>query len=294
MATFPGGGTAQRYQFIRAQATQHSVQRLCQHLKVSRSGYYDWRDRPLSKRALGDAALLEHVRRVYGASQGRYGSPKVYQTLRQEGFSIGEKRIARLMRLDGLKARVEKVYRRMKKVRAELKALPNYRLEVEAPTGPNQQWSGDVTYIRHGRSFVYLAVILDLWSRRIVGWALSYELNASLAIAALYKALRQRKPKPGLIMHTDRGVEYRAHAMQRWFEKYAITHSMSRPGRCTDNAEVESFFKSLKSELIHQSHFADIQQLEGKMKQYIGTFYNRRRLHSSLNYLSPVQFENVA
>ena len=294
MATFPGGGTAQRYRFIKAHAQHHSVSALCRHLKVSRSGYYDWRNRPLSQRALHDAQLLKQIQRIYTASQGRYGSPKVYQALRQQGMRISEKRVARLMRQAELKARVEKVYRRMHKARAALKALPNYRLMLDAPTGSNQQWSADVTYIRHGRSFIYLAVILDLWSRRIVGWALSYQLNADLAIAALYVALRQRKPKPGLVLHTDRVVEYRAHAMQRWLQKYGIRHSMSRPGRCTDNAEVESFFKSLKAELIHQSHFANKAQLEAKVKQYIGTFYNRKRLHSSLNYLSPVQFEHAA
>ncbi len=151
-----------------------------------------------------------------------------------------------------------------------------------------------VTYIRQGRRHVFLAVIVDLWSRKIIGWALHEKLNANLSIAALYKALKQRKPKPGLILHTDRGVEFRAHAMQHWLRKYGIMHSMNRPGQCTDNAEVESFFKTLKAELIHDSHFANVEQMRNRVSDYIRNFYNKVRLHSSLDYVSPIQFERAA
>lgn len=262
------------------------------HLGVSRSGYYDWLARPVSERAQQDAELLRHIKRIFLASKERYGSPKVFQALRHEGIRVGKKRVARLMRAAGLKARVERVYRRMLKRRQVLRALPNHRLDIDKPTKPNQQWSGDVTYIRHGKRFFFLAVFLDLYSRKVVGWALAKEVNATLVITALKRAVKTRRPKQGLMLHTDRGIEYRALNTQSWLNHFGITHSMSRPGCCTDNAEVESFFKSLKSELIHQSHWADIHQLQAKIKRYIERFYNRERLHSSLEYLSPVQFEN--
>lgn len=260
---------------------------------VSRSGYYDWLRRKPSPRHVQDEELLSRIRRIFKAVKGRYGSPKVHKALRQEGTCVGEKRVARLMREAGLKARVERVYRRMNKTRAELKVLPNHRLEAPKASGPDQQWSSDVTYIRQGRRHVFLAVIVDLWSRKIIGWALHEKLNANLSIAALYKALKQRKPKPGLILHTDRGVEFRAHAMQHWLRKYGVRHSMNRPGQCTDNAEVESFFKTLKAELIHDSHFANVEQMRSRVSDYIRNFYNKVRLHSSLDYVSPIQFERA-
>jgi len=263
-------------------------------MKVSASGYYAWRQREPSARAQQDAQLLTQIRAVFDAHKGRYGSPKIHQVLRRMGIFIARKRVARLMREAGLKARVERVYRRMTKRRAELKVLPNFRLGLAAPTGPNQQWSSDVTYIRLGKRHVFLAVVVDLWSRRIVGWSLQDALNATLSTAALAMALKRRKPKPGLIFHTDRGCEFRAHAMQVWLKRYGIRHSMNRPGQCTDNAEVESFFKTLKSELIYDNCFANIVRLREKVDHYIRNFYNRIRLHSSLNYLSPIEYEKAA
>lgn len=270
------------------------MKRLCLRLGVSRSGYYDWLKRIPCAHAQQDASLLAHIQRVFQSSFGRYGSPKVYQVLRSEGIIVSRKRVARLMRENGLKARVERVYKRLNKVRAELKVLPNHRLHTPKPTGPNQQWSSDVTYIRHGRRHVFLAVIVDLWSRKIIGWALHEKLNAELSVAALYQALTQRKPKPGLILHTDRSVEFRAQAMQIWLNKFGIRHSMNRPGQCTDNAEVESFFKTLKSELIYENYFPTVTALRNKISDYIRNFYNKVRLHSSLNYVSPIQFEYAA
>ncbi|WKE66658.1 IS3 family transposase [Gallaecimonas kandeliae] len=294
MATFPGGGTAQRYRFIQRHQGQISVKALCARLKVSRSGYYDWLKRQPSQRQQQDQALLVDVRRLFAQAKSRYSSPKIHRALRLEGIRVGVKRVVRLMREAGLKARVERVYRRMNKRRAELKVLPNHRLDMAKPSGANQQWSSDVTYIRFGRRHVFLAVIVDLWSRKIVGWALHETLNAELTTVALYKALKQRKPKPELILHTDRGVEFRAKAMQKWLTKYGIRHSMNRPGQCTDNAEVESFFKTLKAELIHDSHFGTVDSLRQQVGHYIQHFYNKVRLHSSLDYVSPIQYEQAA
>ena len=294
MATLSGQGTTEAFQFIKKHASRLSVKRLCQRLSISRSGYYDWLKRTPSVHTQQDAVLLTHIKRVFKASAERYGSPKIYQALRAESIVISRKRVARLMRENGLKARVERVYKRLSKLRAELKVLPNYRLQAPKPTGPNQQWSSDVTYIRHGRRHVFLAVIVDLWSRKIIGWSLQEKLNAELSVAALYQALKQRKPKPGLILHTDRGVEFRAQAMQIWLNKFGIRHSMNRPGQCTDNAEVESFFKTLKSELIYENYFPTVSALRDQISRYIRNFYNKVRLHSSLNYVSPIQFEHAA
>ena len=261
---------------------------------VSASGFYAWKLREPSARARQDGQLLASIRAIFDQHQGRYGSPKIHQVLRRQGIFIARKRVARLMRDAGLKARVERVYRRMHKRRAELKVLPNYRLGLSAPTGPNQQWSSDVTYIRLGKRHVFLAVVVDLWSRRIIGWSLQDALNASLSTAALVMAIKRRKPKPGLILHTDRGCEFRAKLMQGWLSRYGIRHSMNRPGQCTDNAEVESFFKTLKSELIYDNFFGNINRLRDKVDHYIRYFYNRIRLHSSLNYLSPIEYEKAA
>src|SRR5690606_8314782 len=176
VATFPGGGTEEAFRFIWKQQRRHPVKRLCEHLRVSRA----WRNRKPSARQLADSELLRRIQRIYRDSQHRYGSPKIHRALRDEGVRVGEKRVARLMREAGLKARVEWVYRRLKNRRALLKALPNHRLELPKPNRPNQQWSSDVTYLRLGRRWVYLVVILDLWSRRILSWKLSDRLTAEL------------------------------------------------------------------------------------------------------------------
>ena len=179
---------------------------------------------------------------------------------------MGEKRVARLMREAGLKARVEWVYRRMKNRRALLKDLPNHRLDLPRPNRANEQWSSDVTYLRLGRRWVYLVVILDLWSRRIVSWKLSDRLTAALSLSALRAALRSRRPAPGLVLHTDRGSEYRAGVMQQLLVRHGIRHSMNRPGQCTDNAEVESFFKTLKMEWFHGTSFVEIRSLRRHLR----------------------------
>lgn len=238
-----------------------------------------------------NAELLGHIHRIYTASHHRYGSPKVYQALRREGIVAGENRIARLMREWGMKARVNRVYRRLLKRREELKALPNHRLAEAKPVAIDQQWSSDVTYIRLGRRWVYLAIVLDLFSRRVIGWRLAERLDGDLARGALREAFTSRQPAPGLLLHTDRGIEYRARKTQALLHHYQVRHSMNRPGQCTDNAEVESFFKTLKGELLHATSFVTIRQLRKHIKNYIDSFYNTQRLHSSLGYKAPLECE---
>nr|WP_152525029.1 IS3 family transposase [Marinobacter sp. C1S70] len=293
VSTFSGRGTTEAFRFVWKHRWEHGVKALCQHLNVSRSGYYAWANRKPGQRAAENAALLLKIRRVYDGSKGRYGSPRVYQALRQEGEQVGENRVARLMQEWGMKARVMRVYRRMSKRRDELKALPNHRLSVEKPVEVNQQWSSDVTYIKLGRKYVFLAVVLDLFSRRIVSWRLDASLNATLAKGALREAFAARQPKAGLLFHTDRGTEYRAQKTQAFLNQNSVRHSMNRPGQCTDNAEVESFFKTLKGELLHATSFVTMRQLRKHIKDYIEGFYNSQRLHSGLGYRTPIEFEGI-
>lgn len=260
---------------------------------MSRSGYYAWANRTPSQRAAETAELLGHIRRVYNASGQRYGSPKVHQALRREGIEVGENRVARIMRDWGMKARVHRVYRRLVKTREELKALPNYRLESGKPEAINQHWSSDVTYIKLGRKYVFLAVVLDLFSRRVVSWRLDESLNGQLSRGVLREAFRTRQPAPGLLFHTDRGIEYRALKTQALLNQHQVRHSMNRPGQCTDNAEVESFFKTLKGELLHATSFVSLRQLRRHIKAYIEGFYNTQRLHSGLGYRTPLEFEGI-
>lgn len=206
---------------------------------------------------------------------------------------VGENRVARLMREWGMKARVTRVYRRLSKRRDDLKALPNYRLEAKKPVAVNQQWSSDVTYIKLGKKYVFLAVVLDLFSRRIISWRLGESLSADFARATLREAFRSRSPAPDLLFHTDRGIEYRAHKTQALLNHHRVRHSMNRPGRCTDNAEVESFFKTLKGELLHATSFMTLRQLRKHIRDYIDGYYNSHRLHSGLGYRTPVEFEEV-
>ncbi|MCE8038498.1 IS3 family transposase [Halomonas sp. MCCC 1A11062] len=292
-STFSGRGTTEAFRFVWKHRGQHGVKALCRHLNISRSGYYAWANRKPSQRAAEDADLLLKVRSVYNASKGRYGSPRVYQALRREGLVVGENRVARLMREWGMKARVTRVYRRLSKRRDDLKALPNYRLEAKRPVAINQQWSSDVTYIKLGKKYVFLAVVLDLFSRRIISWRLGESLSADFARATLREAFISRDPTPDLLFHTDRGIEYRAHKTQALLNHHRVRHSMNRPGQCTDNAEVESFFKTLKGELLHATSFMTLRQLRKHIKGYIEGYYNSHRLHSGLGYRTPIEFEEM-
>tara|TARA_R100000935_G_scaffold54960_1_gene84422 strand:+ start:575 stop:1291 length:717 start_codon:yes stop_codon:yes gene_type:complete len=237
--------------------------------------------------------LLLKVRRAFNDSKGRYGSPRVYQALRRDGLAVGENRVAKLMREWGMRGRVARVYRRMRKLREDLKALPNHRLEADKPATMNQQWSSDVTYIKLGKKYVFLAVVLDLYSRRIISWRLGESLSADFARATLREAFMSRKPAADLLFHTDRGIEYRAHKTQALLNHHRVRHSMNRPGQCTDNAEVESFFKTLKGELLHATSFVTMRQLRKQISNYIERFYNSLRLHSSLGYRTPIEFEGI-
>lgn len=261
---------------------------------MSRSGYYGWRDRQPSDRAIEDDDLVKRIRAIFESNEGRYGSPRVFRVLKKQGFSVGQKRVARLMRENGMVARVVKVTRRAPGSKRFLASGENLRPDGAVPATVNCVWVADVTYLKVKQRWHYLSVVMDLYSRAIVGWSLDESRTTSTTKRTLLGALSKRCPKPGLMIHTDRGVEYRGSDYQAVLKRNGITHSLSRPGQCTDNAHMESFFHSLKAELIRGRVFRDATDLRYALAGYINTYYNRIRLHSGIGYQSPMEYEGLA
>lgn len=294
MATVSCGTKAERFEFIAMNHNRFGVQYLCEHLKVSRSGYYAWLNRKEPKRMKEDVELLKAIERIFNDSRETYGSPRIHQALRRENKCVGRKRVERIMREAGLKARSVRIYRRLGGLHWFFQSIENKRIDLPKPSGVNEHWVSDLTYIRIKEKWRYLAVVLDLYSRRVIGWSMGKEKNVRLTGAALMMAIRKRKPKPGLVFHTDRGVEYRSYYIQSIHKRYGIIPSMNRPRQCTDNAEIESFFHTLKADLIHGNSFKSEEDMRNSIAGYLNCFYNRKRLHSSLNYLSPMEYERIA
>ncbi len=261
---------------------------------VSRSGYYDWVKRKPSGRKAEDVVLLGEIHRIHVQSRGTYGSPRVHRKLRRDGVRVGEKRVARLMRESGLKGRVVTVTQRRPAWKRFQQDGENLRLGLSLPTAPDQQWVADLTYIKVGSDFRHLITIMDLYSRRIVGWSLCYNRTANDVLPLLQRVIARRKPAPGLIFHTDRGIEFMAYAIQDELQKHGLQRSYNRLGHCTDNAHMESFYHSLKAELIRGRYFASEEVLRSALASYINGFYNQERLHSGIDYMSPVEYENSA
>ncbi len=267
---------------------------LCQRYKVSRSGFYAWAARGRSRRSQEDAALGTRIARIHRDSRGTYGSPRIHEELKRQGVRCSNKRVARLMRELGLRARVSGLYRRSAGVHRFFEKTGNLRLGQPAPTRTDQIWVGDITYLRSGKHWRYLATVMDLFSRRIVGWTIARNRTAEVTLRALKRAIALRDPKPGLVFHSDRGIEYSAYGYQAFLRSRGIVPSMNRPRNCQDNGHMESFFHSLKAELTHQRQFRSDAQLNAALGGYIERFYNARRIHSSLGYHSPVEFECLA
>ena len=260
-------------------------------LQVARSGFYAWCRRRESGRQRQNAWLLTHIRACYRASHGRYGSPRIHQDLRAHGIRIGRHRVARLMRLHGIRSCCRRRgWRASRVVPPELVAA-NQLQRVFTASAPNQKWAGDITYVATREGWLYVAVLMDLYSRRIVGWAMDERMTTALASQALEMALQHRGRPTGLLHHSDRGCQYGAMIYQQRLLALNIQCSMSRPGNCWDNAVVESFFATLKTELIHQRSFATRQEARAEIFAYVEGFYNPRRRHSSLGYQSPLAFE---
>ena len=279
------------YQFIATHASLYPIAVLCRVLGVSRSGYYAWRTRPTSRRRRADGQLEAQIRQVHAASRRTYGSPRVHAELRDQGVRCSQKRIARLMRRAGIRACRP---RRRRSTTDSCHTLPvaanRLNREFAAPAA-NTKWAADITYIETGAGWLYLAVVLDLFSRRVVGWAMQPTRERGLVLDALAMALGQRHPTTQLVQHSDRGSPYASGDYQARLAAAGIRCSMSRRGDCFDNAPVESFFSTLKTELVYQQRFATRQEARQAIFEYVEVFYNRKRRHSALGYLSPVKFE---
>ena len=286
-----------RFVFIRAHERIWHITTMCRVLEVSRAGYYAWRARPLCERVKADRVLYEKVQAIHRAARGRYGSPRVHQALRQLGCRCGVKRVARLMRAHGLRATPRRSFRVTTQSDHAHAVAPNEvarQFAVETIPMVNHTWAADLTYLPTGEGWLYLAVVLDLKSRRVIGWSLSPRLDHTLPLRALEMALTHRTGRggaPGLVHHSDRGVQYASHAYQARLAAAHCTVSMSRRGDCWDNAVVESFFATLTKELLVHMTFASRAAATQAIVEFIEIWYNCQRLHSALGYLSPVAFE---
>jgi putative transposase len=269
----------------------HPVARLCRVLEVSASGFYAWLRRAPSERARRDGELAERIVAIHEDSRGTYGAPRIHAELKDEGRPVGRKRVARLMRALGLQGVHRR--RRARTTRRDERAAPAPDLvgrDFSAP-GPDALWVADITYVPTWAGFLYLAVVLDAFSRRVVGWAMAAHLRTELVLEALEMAIRTRAPGPGLVHHSDRGSQYTSLGFGRRCREAGIVASMGSAGDCYDNALCESFFATLETELIRRSVFRSHREARTAVFDYIEAFYNRRRRHSALGYLSPAEFE---
>ncbi len=274
-------------------AQDYPVQAACQALGISRSGYYAHKQKPERPLRKGDQELKPKIRKAFEKSRGTYGTPRIRMELGREGVRCGRRRIGRLMRDEGLKARNKRQWRRSGTTITDpaLATAPNYLGQIPRPGGPNQVWVSDITYLPTRQGWHYLAVVMDLYSRRIVGWATSQSLETPLVAKALERAIALRGAAPGLIHHSDRGCQYASRDYRRQLTQSGITSSMSRKGNCYDNAAMESFFATLKTEVFTQEPVSTRRAAELMIFDYVEAFYNPRRLHSSLEGKSPMEFE---
>jgi putative transposase len=283
-----------RFTFIQSHARIFHIAAMCRVLEVSRAGYYAWRARPLCDRVKEDRVLTAKIREIQKQVKASYGSPRTHQELKALGFKCGRHRVARVMREAGIRAKSARKFRVTTQSEHAYVAAPNVldrQFSLEQHPQPDRTWAADITYIPTLEGWLYLAVILDLATRRVVGWSLSTRLNQELTLAALRMALLHRGAKGGL-HHSDRGVQYASFTYQRLLKEAGFTASMSRVGDCWDNAVVESFFATLTKELLVDGVFKTRAQASGKLFEFIEIWYNRRRRHSSLGYRSPAEFES--
>jgi putative transposase len=280
-----------KYHAIQTTVSSLSFARRCALLGVSRSGYYAWCTRPLSARVLVNQAIVAAMQQIHREVDRTYGSPRMCRELCARGLACGRHRVARQMASHGIRAKQARRYRVTTESVHSLPVAPNRLQQQFTVPAPNRVWMADLTYVRTQEGWSYLAVILDAFGRRVVGWAVGRDLATDLPRRALEMALALRRPEPGLIHHSDRGVQYASHEYQAVLAAHAITPSMSRRGNCWDNAVVESFFRTLKVERLHDRRYVTRDEAYQDIADYIERWYNRLRRHSTLGHLSPVMYE---
>jgi transposase InsO family protein len=282
-----------RFRFIQEYRETLPVGQLCRILEVSRSGFYAWARRPRSERDRANAQLVAQIHAAHRANRGAYGSPRIYRALRSTGLTAGRHRVARLMRLEGLRGAAARRFRFIATRRTDFPAAPDLVRRKFRADAPDRLWVADITQVRTREGWLFLAAIVDVFSRRVIAWATSNRPDNALALEALRIALHQRRPAPALIHHSDRGSQYACADYQELLDRHGIRCSMIRAGNCLDNALAESFFNSLKVEWLYHFTIRSRTQARSLVFDYIEGFYNRTRLHSSLGYRSPINYETV-
>jgi putative transposase len=284
-----------KYGFIQTHQQEFRLTRMCRVLQVSRSGFYAWQRRRASARTQANQQLVARMRVLHQQTREAYGARKMWQVLIREGVKCGRHRVARLRRLAGIVALRRRRYVRTVQVRQhETPAIPNRLNQQFAVSAKNRVWAGDLTFVPTRTGWLTVAVLLDLYSRRVVGWAMSPRQTLSVVVEAWWMAWQHRRPAPGLVHHSDQGNQYRASLYQTVLARRGVVPSMSRKGNCYDNAPVESFFSSLKNELVRHRQFQNQAEARQAIVEYIERFYNRQRLHQALGYRSPEEFEKMA
>jgi transposase InsO family protein len=281
------------FRFIREHRRQWPVRLLCETLEVSTAGYYAWQRRPSSPRRQRRDALAVEIRAIHGEVKARYGSPRIHAELAARGRPCSVNTVAKLMRMHGIRAKTARKYRCTTDSDHDLPVADNLLDRQFCPDAINQAWVADITYIPTREGWLYLAAVEDLYSRRVVGWSMADSPESRLVVDALELSLQRRLTAAGLLAHSDRGSQYASEHYQRLLAKHGITCSMSRRGDCWDNAPMESFFASLKKELVHDADFATRAQARAAIVEYIEVFYNNQRRHSALGYVAPAQFERA-
>lgn len=279
-----------KYAWIDGQRDSFALETLCEVLDVSASGFAAWKRGGSVKRWLTDAQMLVLIRAIFAESDDSYGSPRVYREIKARGLPASRERVARLMKENDIRAKHKRRYKATTDSKHNLPVAPNLLNQTFGASAPDQTWTTDITYVPTGEGWLYLAVVLDLYTRMVVGWSMQARMTKELVIDALRMAWFRRRPKPGLIHHSDRGSQYCSYDYQDVLKEYGMLASMSRKGNCWDNAVTESFFGSLKNERVHHRRYATRAQAKQDLFEYIETFYNRRRRHSALGYTSPVAY----
>ena len=271
--------------------TDYRVGEMCRVFEVSRSGYYRWIKRLPSQRQLDNQRLDAQIGEIFAGSKGRYGSPKITRELQARGRRVGKNRVANRMRQAGLRSKIRRKYRVTTDSKHQLPVSPNLLQRNFTAQAPNQTWVSDITYLATRTGWLYLTVIIDLFSRLVVGWALSSSLSHEMVVAALKRAIRRRRPGKGLIFHSDRGVQYACADFRKELAEHGFIQSMSRKADCWDNAVAESFFGIMKTELVYHEKYDGHQDTLHSVFEYIEAFYNRERRHSAVGYLAPAEYE---